>query len=174
MNALKALFFGLSVYLIFGCSHAMAIDLYGFGSYWDKEDADGSWGAGLGLSLPLFTEHLRLDGRAYFFEDSDDRNGDSLSLTPLDLGLQVHLLPSSKFDPYVLGGVSYIYSDADKIDFDSGFGGYVGGGADWAILSSAVKLFGEVVYRFSELEQDSGSDIDISGLTANVGLKFHF
>jgi hypothetical protein len=56
---------------------ALAFDIYGFGSYWDKDEADGQWGGGVELSLPLFTEHIRLDGRAYFFENStlgeDDR-----------------------------------------------------------------------------------------------------
>ena len=153
---------------------AMALDIYGFGSYWDKKDADGSWGAGLGLSLPLFTEHLRIDGRLYFFQDSDLGARDSLSLTPVDLGLQVHFMPASKIDPYLLGGLSYIFADADYIDVDSTFGGYVGGGLEWALGTSFFKLFGEIIYRFDTLDTNGPADVDIGGVNANVGLKIHF
>ncbi len=154
---------------------AMAFDLYGFASYWDKNDVDGSWGAGLGLSLPLITDHLRLDGRVYHFEDSDFGPGDNLTLTPFDLGLQVHVLPDASLDPYLLAGVSYIYADADRFDVDSSFGGYLGAGLDLDVGIPLFRLFGEALYRFSSIDTNSGGgDIDINGFTANVGLKFHF
>ncbi len=153
---------------------AMALDIYGFGSYWDKKDADGSWGTGLGLSLPLFTEHLRLDARIYFFQDSDFGYDDSLTLTPVDLGLQVHFMPASKVAPYLLGGISYIFADADHLDVDASFGGYVGGGLEWALGTSLLKLFGEIVYRFDTLDSNGPRDVDVSGVNGNVGLKIHF
>ncbi len=152
----------------------MAIDLYGFASYWDKNDVDGSWGAGLGLSLPLFTEHLRLDGRMYYFEDSDIGPGDDLTLTPFDLGLQVHFLPGAAADPYLLGGLSYIYADADRFDVDSSFGGYLGGGMELDPGIPLFRIFGEALYRFSSIDTDGHGDISVNGFTANVGLKFHF
>ena len=71
MKLYKIASLGLLISFFFSVSNASAIDLYGYGSYWSKQDADGSWGAGVGLALPLFTEHLRLDGRAHFFSDSD-------------------------------------------------------------------------------------------------------
>ncbi len=150
---------------------ASAIDLYGFGSYWDQKDADGVWGGGLGLSLPLFTEHLRLDGRAYGFENNEI--GD-ITITPFDLGLQAHILPSGTVDPYVLGGFSYIYVDSDRIEVDSTISGYVGVGLDVNLGIPLVKLFGEAIYRHAELERTFGEDIDVSGFTGNVGLKLHF
>ncbi len=153
---------------------AMALDIYGFGSYWDKKDADGSWGTGLGLSPPLFTEHLRLDGRVYFFRDSDFGYDDSLTLTPVDLGLQVHFMPASKVAPYLLGGISYIFADADHLDVDASFGGYVGGGLEWALGTSLLKLFGEIVYRFDTLDSNGPRDVDVSGINGNVGFKIHF
>ena len=174
MKRAKLLLLGLMFSVLFCSSQVLAIDLYGFGSYWDKKDVDGTWGAGIGLSLPLFTERLRLDGRAYFFESTDLGDGDDLTLTPFDLGLQVHLLPAAKLDPYILGGVSYIYADADRIDSNSDFGAYLGGGLEWAIMTSLVKLFGEVVYRSMEVGTKWGPDFDISGFTTNVGLKIHF
>ena len=154
-------------------SQALAIDLYGFGSYWDKNDVDGTWGGGLGLSLPLFTEYLRLDGRAYFFQKSD-LGTDELKLMPFDLGLQVHILPDGTLDPYLLGGVSYVYADADLIDVDSNISGYIGAGLDWTLGDTPFKIFGEVLYRANKIETNFSEDIDVSGVTGNIGLKLHF
>ncbi len=165
---------GLVLLAILVATPAGAIDLYGFGSYWDRSDVDGSWGGGLGLSLPLLTEHLRLDGRVYRFKDSDIGPGDGLSLTPVDLGVQVHFMPSASVDPYLLGGLSYIFADADRLDVDSSFGGYLGAGMDFDLGIPLFRVFGEALYRFSEINNPFGDDIDVGGFTGNVGLKFHF
>jgi hypothetical protein len=166
----------LALGLVMTATSASAIDLYAFGSYWDQNDADdGVWGGGLGLSLSLFTDLLRLDGRVYGFEDSDvGLIGDKVTITPFDLGLQIHLLPNAAVDPYALGGVSYIYADGDRFDVDSSFGGYVGAGLDINLGIPLFKLFGEGIYRFSTLDRDLGGDLDMDGFTGNVGLKFHF
>jgi hypothetical protein len=176
MKMTKSLFLGLLVSILFCGSQALAIDLYGFGSYWGKKDVDGSWGGGIGLSLPLLTEHLRLDGRVYYFGDSDVGSGDSnVKLTPFDLGLQVHILPSGEVDPYLLGGVSYVYVvHSDRFDIDSEFGGYFGAGLDVELGSSFVKLFAEALYRFAELDGIFDNNIDVSGFTGNIGVKIHF
>ncbi len=177
MRCVKVLFFGILISILFSGSKAFAIDLYGFGSYWDKKDVDGSWGAGIGLSLPIIIDHLRLDGRAYYFQDSDaKRDIGSVQMIPFDLGLQVHILPSSTIDPYILGGISYIYVDDDTIlsNLDSKWQGYLGAGIDIDLGSSLIKLFGEALYRFARIDGSFDRDIDASGLTTNVGLKLHF
>jgi hypothetical protein len=154
-------------------SPAPAIDLYGFGSYWDKGDAEGTWGAGIGMGLPLMTDHIRLDGRVYFFENSTLGKDDELTLIPVDLGVQVHLLPDAEFNPYALAGVSFIYADADRSDVDSSVGSYLGGGIEWAPFT-LIRLYGEAVYRFQELDGGRGDDIDVSGMTGNVGARILF
>ena len=176
MKSYKIAFLGLLVSILFCGSNASAIDLYGYGSYWGKQDTDGSWGAGVGLAIPLFTEHLRLDGRAHFFSDSDAGIVyEDVTLIPFDLGLQVHILPYGKLDPYVLGGVSYIYVDnSSDVDLDSKFSGYIGAGREGARGTSRVKLFGEAIYRFAELDGILEENIDVGGFTGNVGIKFHF
>ncbi len=159
-------------FLTLSCgSNALAIDAYAFGSYWDQKDTEGVWGGGLGLSLPLFTEHLRLDGRVYGFENNDIED---ITITPFDLGLQAHILPSGTVDPYVLGGFSYIYVDADRSEVDSTVSGYIGVGMDVNLGIPLVKLFGEAIYRHAELERRFGEDIDVSGFTGNIGVKLHF
>jgi hypothetical protein len=176
MKRIKVVFSGLLLFLLLTTAQALAIDLYGFGSYWDKKDVDGDWGVGVGLSLPLFTEHLRLDGRAHYFGDSDTGfGGSSAKLLPFDLGLQVHILPSGQVDPYLLGGVSYVYvDDSDGFDINSEFGGYLGAGLDIELGSSLVKLFGEAIYRFAEVDGILSDSIDVGGFTGNVGIKLHF
>lgn len=160
--------------LLCSTTQAMAIDFYGFGSYWEKGDLDGTWGAGVGISLPFIIDNIRLDGRAHFFEGSDLGN-DDVKVTPLDLGLQLHFLPEGGLDPYLLGGISYNYVDTDHLDLDSEFGGYLGGGVDVALGSPLFKLFGELFYRFSDIGEDTDwKDLDASGFTGNIGLKFHF
>jgi len=173
MQKMKIVFIGMVMTLLCCSSQAMAIDLYGFGSYWDKGDVDGTWGTGIGVSLPFIVDALRIDGRAHYFEDSDYGRG-KITVTPFDLGLQLHMMPSGSVDPYVLGGISYNYVDAKELSLDSTFGGYFGAGLDVALGTSLFKLFGEIMYRFSDLDTVDSHNLDASGMTANVGLKFHF
>ena len=152
---------------------AQAVDLYGFASYWDKGDVRGKGGFGIGIGTPVYSEHLRLDGRIYIIGQSSLGPGDDLTMVPFDFGLQLHLMPHADLDPYAMAGVSYIYADADRSDVDSSFGAYFGAGIEWAPVSF-LRVFGEGIYRAQELNGRQGSSIDVSGLTCNVGLKFSF
>ncbi len=175
MNLLKTASLAFLFTILLCSSNASAIDLYGYGSYWSKQDADGSWGAGVGLAIPLFTEHLRLDGRAHFFSDSDTGIVyENVTMVPFDLGLQLHILPYGNVDPYLLGGVSYIYVDnSSEVDLDSKFSGYIGAGLDVPLGTRSIKFFGEALYRFAELDGILEENIDVGGFTGNVGIKFH-
>lgn len=173
MKKIKLIVTGLLLSILFYTAPAIAVDLYGFGSYWEKGDVDGTFGVGLGVSLPVIFDALRLDGRVHYFEDSDYGRG-KITVTPVDFGAQLHLMPDGAFDPYVLAGLSYNYVDADEIDFDSTFGGYFGAGVDMELGSSLLKVFAEVMYRFSDIDEVDRHNLDASGVSANVGLKFHF
>jgi len=172
-TSLQALLFAAGCLLLLPAAPAMAIDVYGFGSYWGKGDINGKWGMGLGASLPVLNDVLLLDSRIAFYNDSHFDHNDELTMIPIDLGAQVHILPGSTLDPYGLAGVSFIYADANHSDVDSSFGTYLGGGLAWDPLSS-VQFFGEVIYRFQELDGRRGDDIDVSGFTGNVGVRFSF
>jgi len=161
------------VWMIAGAvAPAQAIDLYGFASYWSRGDLEGKGGLGVGLGVPL-SEHILLDGRMYFIGKSSLSHDDELTMVPLDFGLQLHLSPGADLNPYALGGVSFIYADADRSDVDSSFGVYLGAGLEWAPVSF-LRLFGEGIYRFQKLDGSRGSDIDVGGLTGNVGVRIYF
>ncbi|MBW1751158.1 MAG: hypothetical protein JRJ37_10785 [Deltaproteobacteria bacterium] len=83
-------------------------------------------------------------------------------------------MPSATVDPYILGGISFIYVDSDRVEVDSTVSGYLGLGLDVNLGIPLVKLFGEAIYRAAELDRKFGEDIDTSGFTGNVGLKLHF
>jgi len=172
-NGLTFIFCFVFFSVFFVVPPAFSIDVYGFGSYWDRNDVDGAWGGGVGVSLPLLIDYLRLDGRVYFFEDSDFGPDDELTLLPVDLGLQVHVFPDSSIDPYLLAGFSYLYADADKVDVDSKFGAYLGAGVDMELSIPFFKVFAEAIYRFNEIDSALGNDPDVSGFTGNIGLKFN-
>jgi hypothetical protein len=153
-----------------------AIDLYAFGSYTQIEDADGTWGGGLGIAIPLFTDYVRFDTRLFFLDKANFDRDDELQLIPLDFGLQIHILPHEEINPYILGGLSWVYAEADRANVDSDFGGYIGAGVDFG-LNETFKIFGELSYRMVEITNKIGrynEDIDISGVTANLGIKFTF
>lgn len=175
MKKTKIVLAALSFCLLTSASQALAVDVYGFGSYWEKDDVDGTWGSGVGVSLPIIIDNIRLDARAHYFESSEiEKENDTVRVIPVDLGAQVHLLPDGAFDPYVLGGISYNYIETEHVDWDSKFGSYLGAGLDLELGSPYLKLFGEVLYRFSDTENIDDKDFDAaSGVTANIGLKIH-
>lgn len=173
MKKFKFVFIGLLFSVLLCSSQALAVDVYGFMSYWDKGDFDGTEGVGIGISFPIIMDSLRLDGRAHYFSDSDYGRGD-VTVIPFDLGLRLHLFPQGVLDPYVLGGISYNYTDSSELNLDSTFGGYLGAGVDMELGTSLFKLFGEVMYRFSDIDNVDGNNLDASGMSANVGLRFHF
>lgn len=158
-----------------GLTPATALELYACGSYWDGEDSDGVMGAGLGASIPLLIDHLRLDGRAYFFDKAEFDRSDRLELAPIDLGLQLHLFPDGTWDPYVLGGVSFIYADAREAPSDYAWGSYGGVGLELRWLEH-LPIFAEFMYRSADVDLDwfHYDSVDVSGWNANFGLKIQF
>ena len=153
VRKLKVLFLSMLITGMFCCSSAYAFDVFVYGSYWDKEDADGSVGGGLGIAIPLFTEYLLLEAKGNVFSDSDTGEiYESVTMIPFDVGLQLHFLPDGKADPYILGGVTYLYVDvSDDADLDNNVSGYVGAGIDIPLGGSVFEFFGEALYRFAEL-----------------------
>ena len=161
-------------------SPVYAIDIFGAGSYWQLEDADGVWGAGVGIAIPVFTPHVRIEARTYLFDNTeiDDDNDDELDILPIDVGMQLHLFPNGPLDPYVVSGASFLYADTDseRIDVDSNVGAYAGGGLQLRV-TSFLSVYAEALYRMADVDVDgiiNKDEVDISGVTGNIGAKLTF
>lgn len=154
-------------------SPTLAFDLSGFVSYWDAKQVESTYGYGVALGVPLFSEHLRLDGRISVLEESRLGPHDHAQLMPIDLGVRAHVWPGNDLDPYALAGISFVYAETDQASVHSSFGTYIGGGINWSPWP-VISLFGELTYRYQELSRNGGEDIDLSGLIGNAGMRFSF
>jgi opacity protein-like surface antigen len=143
-------------------------------SYWSVEDGSNSWGWGGKLGIPLLTDHLKVEGRAYWFPDSgESRQGDVL-IVPVDLGAAISLLPDSEVNPYIIAGAGYVFVDADEYDLDGDLGYYAGAGVELG-LAPSLELFTELLVRFVEFDADRRFDsdsYDATGISVNVGMQF--
>ena len=172
MKKLKIILCATLLALLCSTTQAQALEVYGFGSYWNRQNLGDAGGGGIGINIPVIIDPIRLDGRVYYFENGDFHN-DKVDIIPVDLGLQIHIIPKARLDPYALGGISYNFVNSDKLDLDSGFGGYLGAGLNIRLDSSNMfSIFVEGLYRYSDINGDTDwGDLDASGFTANVGLK---
>ena len=151
----------------------------------DTEDLGGGFGGGVKFKADL-AEYFAIEFRASCITEFDDWEGDdSLFVIPLEGALLVNL-PLGDEIPVTLyggGGGGYaIIPEADDVDFDDDFCFFGVGGAELALGESA-SLFGEVLYRFLEIDGadvdgfDIGSDGEageLTGLSFNAGLLFKF
>lgn len=150
-----------------------AIDLGLMGSFYNPDDGDDNWGAGVKAGIPLGTDHVMLEGRGYYFPEQNNDGGD-IGFIPVDLGLALHLSPKENFDPYAVAGISYVFVEGDDIQLDDEFGAYLGGGAEFA-LGPNTAIFGEAIFRFLELDRQDGlsdDNFNADGLSANVGIRW--
>lgn len=180
----------LSVLTIIGmsASYALGSGLGGFGSYWDSEDADDTFGGGAVLRLDL-DQSLKLDLRGSYFE-FDDREGGieaTLEVIPVEAALLVKLPLDQNFNAYVGGGGGYYFADAEfkapggtaDVDIDDEFGFFALGGVE-IMLSDTLSIFGEAKYTWVEFEEaefedaEFEIDLDMTGFGANAGLLFKF
>jgi hypothetical protein len=156
-----------------------AIDVGAMGSYWTLEDSDngGTWGVGGKVSIPLFTEYLKPQIRAYWFPDVDDKFDGKVDIIPVDIGPVISFNPDGEINPYITGGTGYVFISGEEEDIDDDYGYYAGGGVELKALGP-VEFFAEVLYRFLELDaNDRWSDedeVEMNGLTVNVGLQLDF
>ncbi len=92
-----------------------------YGSYWDTEDADDTWGAGATWRWGV------LELRGTYYEDvTSDRDGLDIEVEdiPIEAGAAWSFAPESNFNPYISGGVSYHILDTNVGDIDDEFGWY--------------------------------------------------
>ena len=156
---------------------ASGLDLAVLGSYWDPDDADAAWGMGGKAGIPLLTEHLDLQARAYWYPDVSAGKSGRIDFVPVDLGAAVQFLPGADLNPSLAAGVSYVFVDSGGRDrVDGNWGAYAGAGLEIGLAAGFV-IDAELLFRFAELDYaDSFKDeaFRVNGLTANLGLGFRF
>src|SRR2546425_3987485 len=92
-----------------------------YGSYWNSDQADSSWGGGgkVGFTFVKFLE-LEFHG-TYYPSFTTDVAGQAVDVNakPLHGGLRVNLLPSGPINPFVGAGVSYYFLNTAQRSVDN-------------------------------------------------------
>lgn len=140
----------------------------------DGYDTGGNFNVMLGARMsPFFAVEGSVGG---FVAERDSWGDDEVSVIPLTLGARL-IMPNPVIEPYIGGGFGIYFSSLDEpssgIDDDSSdFGGYLSLGLDFW-LSPQVALNFEGRYQWIEAEFDD-VDVDLSGWTANIGVRVTF
>jgi len=178
---------------------AFASDFELFGSYWDTRDADETFGGGVAFAWNFGESPLGLELRGTYYQElSDDPVGNlfdddepffeenSLQAIPVEAGLRYNFNPRGNFNPWISGGVSYIFldvSDVEGAEIDDETGWYAGLGSRFGDRDGA-NFFAQVLYRATEatVQRDRGEGVDLQdrvnieldGVTVNAGILWAF
>jgi hypothetical protein len=165
---------------------AMAGDFGLFGSYWDT-DALGET-AGGGIKLGFGDAALRFELRGSYFPDLSEDLGDLIeegtgeteveAIVP-EAGVTFNFTPQSAAQFYLGAGLSYYLLDINDFELDDEVGYYGVAGFILGGDSGGPAFFAEALYRSVEGTVTDGSleeevDLDLSGLSANLGVLFRF
>lgn len=169
-------------------------DLVVFGSYWDTSDMGNTAGAGVKFSLG--DGPLAFEVRGTYFPDlqedfrdvidpgnPDIPNKFEVSGIPIDLGVNWNFAKGEPVNFFLAGGGTYYMLDTNVFEIDDEFGFYAGTGLE--VGSGSMSFYAEALYRSvegsirGELEGndfviDEAVDLDLSGITINAGVSFHF
>lgn len=165
---------------------AQAGELGIFGSYWDTDALDDT--AGAGVKYAIGDAALRLELRGSFYPDlSSDaesviqgQTGDvELEAIVPEAGVAYNFAPGANTQFYLGGGLSYYLLDTNMFEVDDEAGYYglagftTGGGGD------GPAFFAEAIYRSVEATVADEAlvqevDLDLSGLSVNLGVVFRF
>ena len=156
---MKKLIVGCMLLTLAVAQTATAMDIGPFASYWSHKDGDAVMGGGV-LLLPA---SLPLEIRGTFYERSDTG---SLQASPLDIGLTFGLTRHERINFSLAFGGSYYWVDAKGSSPDNEFGWYAGGRFEVS-TNADMAVFGEVLYRWADLD-----DANFSGTTFNLGILF--
>ena len=147
-----------------------------YGSYWDGSDTGSTYGAGARMGFQ-FLKWLELEFHGTYYTDfENDIQSSNFELTalPVDGGLKFNLLPKSKVNVYVGGGVTYYFMDTNLGSVDDEFTYYGEAGLEFG---GKTKFFVEALWRSLDTTVDdptSSVDVDFSGVSANAGINWHW
>ena len=145
-----------------------------YGAFWDTDDADSSWGAGVRVGFD-FLSWMELEFHGTYFPDfGADVLGSSVDITalPLDGGLKFKFFPDKPVTLYVGAGATYYFMDSNDVEIDDETGYYAEAGLEFG---DKTNLFFEVMWRNMDATIDSGlfsGDASFDGLTGHFGLNW--
>lgn len=138
----------------------------------DDRNADDNWGAQLGIGKALSEDwNVELN---YAHSIHDGALGNDLRMQNVELdALRVFYRDSARTNPYLLGGIGWLYKNYETTDNSSAFAGSLGAGllvhlAESADGSFTTNLRGEIKVRY---ELNSGGNTSVDYL-AGLGLQF--
>ena len=143
-----------------------------YGSWWDTDEADDAFGIGAKGRLGMF------ELRGTYYEDLTSNSIVEVEAMPIDAGVAFNFAPDMAINPFVGAGVSYFLLDTNVGDIDDEVGWYAVVGGELG-MAEGISLMAELMYRDVEGTVEDGGvtsqpDIDLSGITANVGAAWRF
>lgn len=188
-----------SILALLSASPALAGGFGLFASYWDTRDADETFGGGVNLTIDLGESPLDIELRGTYNQELsdepvgnlfDDDEGffeeNSLQAIPVEAGLRYNFNTEGTFNPWISGGVSYIFldlSDLEGVEIDDETGWYAGLGSSFGD-PDGVNFFGEVLYRATEatvnrrdpdnIDLEDTVKIELDGVVVNAGVMWAF
>ncbi len=150
-----------------------------FGSYWDTNDADGSWGAGARVGFDL-TKRIEFEFHGTYYPDfkNDEFPGQTIELTaiPVDGGMKFNFAPDKTVNPFLGAGVTYYFMSISPGSVDDQTGVYIDGGLDIG-SKDGTRFFAEVMWRKVDTSISFGSfdsDVNFDGLALNMGATWRW
>lgn len=182
----KSLVTIVSITLLALTAPAQAGELGLFGSYWNTDELDDT--AGAGIKYAIGDNALRLELRGSYYPDLtadageviQGQTGDfELEAVVPEAGFAYNFAPGANTQFYLGAGLSYYLLDTNMFDVDDEAGYYglagftLGGGGD------GPAFFAEALYRSVEATVTDNAlvedvDLDLSGVSVNLGVIFRF
>ena len=144
------------------------------GSFWDADEADRSYGAGVEIG-DVFGRFVVLEFHGAHFPDFETEaflTTFKINATPVDGGLRYNIIPGGRVKPYVGAGLTYCFLDSDVGEIDRNSGWYGGAGLDTG--SDHFRFFAEVMWRQLEAVVrlgDSETHANFDGVALTLGGK---
>lgn len=158
---------------------------------WDTESASSDEGFAFRLGIDM-GQHVDLEVRASFFDELAQVGSVALfrlEATPVDVGLAWHFNEGGKARPYLGGGGSFVYTDAQfeggvalqggGPEVDDEFGYYAVAGVDVA-AGDRLGFYAEALYRGAKANVTGNAfgfndfEIDFAGVGGALGLMLRW
>ncbi len=147
-----------------------------YGSYWDSDRTEKSWGGGARIGFS-FVKFLELDFHGTYDPDfTTDVGGQSVDVKarPVDGGLRVNLLPGGPINPYVGAGVTYYFLNTNQGDINNDTGFYGQAGLEFG---KDTRFFLETLWRKMDTRIKLASfdrDTRFDRFSANAGFAWRW